>query len=437
MHITLVRTLQARGLELNKSRVAPKLRNLFGTALILLFSGVLYVHSDPAAGIELLSPKNDSHLAGGKPLFFWGTNPTVQSYQVFVDGARIGEVPAAQVPVMNYGAEVSLPAGTHQWYVKAVPSTSDALVSSTGDFTIDPPGNWPAWAIGPFDRYGNNPILRPQGTGWEGKNVYNPGVLFDGGKFRMLYRAQGKVNGISKIGYAESVDGVTFNRDPEPLIDATEPFEKKYGCEDPRFVKYQGVYYVFYTGDKNGNIAECEATSTDGRDWKKLGPIEPGTKNGALVLNPQGEPVKINGKFAMFIGDSKFGVCYSDDLTTWGPITWINMHLPPGWTTPYEPCVAITDYSSKPDDVVLLMAGTLNGKGKWFYAISEALFSKSDLTKKVDQLDDCIMKPREAYENGTFIHCLWTNCLIQHNQQWMLFYGAGDRNVGLATAAAK
>ena len=27
--------------------------------------------------------------------------------------------------------------------------------------------------------------------------------------------------------------------------------------------------------------------------------------------------------------------------------------------------------------------------------ISEMLFSKADLTKKVDQLDDCIMKPEE------------------------------------------
>jgi predicted GH43/DUF377 family glycosyl hydrolase len=85
----------------------------------------------------------------------------------------------------------------------------------------------------------------------------------------------------------------------------------------------------------------------------------------------------------------------------------------------------------------LLIAGTLNGKHKWFYAISEALFSKSDLTKKVDQLDDCIFKPRESYESGQNKDCLWTNCIIQHNGQWMLYYGAGDRYVAVATAPAK
>jgi hypothetical protein len=70
----------------------------------------------------------------------------------------------------------------------------------------------------------------------------------------------------------------------------------------------------------------------------------------------------------------------------------LNMKLPPNWVRPYEPCAAVANYSnSKPDDIVLFIAGTLNGKGKWFYAISETLFSKADLTHKVDQLDDCIM----------------------------------------------
>ncbi len=92
---------------------------------------------------------------------------------------------------------------------------------------------------------------------------------------------------------------------------------------------------------------------------------------------------------------------------------------------------------SQPDNVVLFIAGTLNGKGKWFYAISEMLFSKADLTKKVDQLDDCIMKPQETYESGQNKNCLWMNCIIQREGQWMMYYGGGDRYVALATAPIK
>jgi predicted GH43/DUF377 family glycosyl hydrolase len=155
-----------------------------------------------------------------------------------------------------------------------------------------------------------------------------------------------------------------------------------------------------------------------------------------MICDPSGTPVKINGKFALFCGNLK--LCYSDDLITWGPATKIDMKLPKGWISAYEPCVAVTDPSSAhPDNIVLFIAGTLNGKGKWFYAISEVLFSKADLTRKVDQLDDCIMKPREPYESGQNKNCLWMNSIIQHDGQWLMYYGAGDRYVGLATAPVK
>ena len=137
----------------------------------------------------------------------------------------------------------------------------------------------------------------------------------------------------------------------------------------------------------------------------------------------------------MYMGNSGFGSCYSDDLIRWGLVTSIDRQLPPDWVKPYEPCVAVTNFSvARPDDIVLFIADTLNGKKKWFYAISEALFSKNDLTRKVDQLNDCIMKPAEPYESGQFRNCLWMNSIIQHNKQWMVYYGAGDRHVGHATA---
>jgi len=86
---------------------------------------------------------------------------------------------------------------------------------------------------------------------------------------------------------------------------------------------------------------------------------------------------------------------------------------------------------------VVFIAGTLNGKGKWFYAISEVLFKKSNLTIKADQLNDCIMKPRENYESGTFKDCLWMNSILLYHGQWWMHYGAGDRNIGLATTPAR
>jgi predicted GH43/DUF377 family glycosyl hydrolase len=410
----------------------------FPLAVLLLALIALQVEANPN-GLELCSPKNGDHFEVAKPLLFWKSSRGAKSYEVYIDGTQAGEAPAASMPVMNYGVTSPLAPGMHHWWVKAIPAAGDAVSSGTSTFTIDPQGNWPAWAIGPFVRYGDNPLLRPQGTGWESVNAFNPGVLFDEGKFRMLYRAQAKA-WTSREGYAESADGVTFVRNPQPVIDATEPFEKRYGCEDARLFKYQGTYYTFYTGNNldGKGIALCEATSADGLTWKKLGPVVGHVKNGALICDPSGSPVKINGKFAMYCGNSNYLITYSDDLVTWGPVSKVNIEIPAGWVKPFEPCVAVIDpASAHPDNIVLFIAGTLNGKGKWFYAISEVLFSKTDLTKTADQLDDCIMKPRESYESGQNRNCLWTNSIIQHNGQWMLYYGAGDRYVALATAPLK
>ena len=253
----------------------------------------------------------------------------------------------------------------------------------------------------------------------------------------MLYRAQAQAV-TSRIGYAESPDEVTFTRRPVPVIDATEVFEQRYGCEDPRFFKYRGTYYTFYTGNHGEHVALCEATSPDGTHWKKLGVIEDGTKNAAVVCDPNGTPVKINGKFVMYTGDTQFHLCYSDDMVHWGPMTPINIPVPATWKQSFEVCVAVADYDpAHPDNIVVFIGGPLNGQGKWYYALSETLFSKKDLATEVAVLPDCIMKPREVYDSGTFTNSDWMNCIIQHDGQWLLYYSAGDRNVVLATAPVK
>jgi beta-1,2-mannosidase len=410
-------------------------RNIIAATLfVVLIASSAYASLN---AFELCSPKNGDDIEVSKPLLFWQSCEGASRYEVFIDDAKIGEVSALPIPVMSYAPITSLTDGSHYWHVKAVSAFQGELTTSNFVFNIHSSTNWPAWAIGPFVRYGKNPILRPQGTGWEGWNAYNPGVIYDNDHFLMLYRGQEKHGNTTKsrIGYAESQDGVTFTRNISPAINATEPYEQKYGCEDARISKLNGVYYTFYTGAYSNKISLCEATSTDAKTWSKLGVIQVGTKNGALICNPHGVPVKISGKFAMFTGDQRCGVCYSEDLTNWSPITWINLHLPKGWIRPWEPCVAVADYSkTDPNNIVLFIAGTLNGKGKWYYAISETLFSKDDLTIKIDQLNDCIFKPQEPYESGTFPNCVWMNSILLHDNQWWMHYGAGDRNIGLATA---
>ena len=123
-----------------------------------------------------------------------------------------------------------------------------------------------------------------------------------------------------------------------------------------------------------------------------------------MICDPNGTPVEDQWQIRDVLSAIRGFRCLllRRLLIKWSHRTVNIPKLPPSWVRPYEPCVAVANYSkANPDDIVLFIAGTLNGKGKWFYAISEMLFSKADLTQKVDQLDDCIMTAREPYESGT------------------------------------
>ena len=90
--------------------------------------------------------------------------------------------------------------------------------------------------FGAWTRARNEPILSPQGS------TFNPAVTFfrakdankqDPGKFVMLYRAQDAA-GTSRLGYAESTDGIHFTRRADPVLWPETGYEKDGGVEDPR-----------------------------------------------------------------------------------------------------------------------------------------------------------------------------------------------------------
>jgi predicted GH43/DUF377 family glycosyl hydrolase len=86
---------------------------------------------------------------------------------------------------------------------------------------------------GPFVKHRENPILASQGSGFEAVAVFNPAVVYENGKFYMLYRAEDR-EGVSTIGLAEGEDGVHFTCHPEPVLFPEYDYEQGGGCEDPR-----------------------------------------------------------------------------------------------------------------------------------------------------------------------------------------------------------
>ena len=84
--------------------------------------------------------------------------------------------------------------------------------------------------FGAWNRASQTPILSPQGDGWESAGVFNPAVVMHNGKIVMLYRAQ-DTHGTSRLGYAESADGIHFTRRPEPVLTPEADYEKDGGVK--------------------------------------------------------------------------------------------------------------------------------------------------------------------------------------------------------------
>jgi len=174
-----------------------------------------------------------------------------------------------------------------------------------------------------------DPTIRPNDQAWQSAGTFNPAVVLHNGKFVMLYRAQDK-KGTSRLGYAESSDGLHFTRRSEPVLSPETDYERDGGVEDPRLVKFGDMYYLTYTGYNKKDAQLCLAASRDLVHWERKGVILPAykgnwnvgwTKSGAIV------PEKIQGKYWMyFLGTSadktdQMGLAYSTDLVHWTEAT--------------------------------------------------------------------------------------------------------------------
>jgi len=176
-----------------------------------------------------------------------------------------------------------------------------------------------------WKRLSQNPIVAPQGQSWESAGTFNPAVVQAGERFRMLYRAQ-DAQGVSRLGYAESFDGMHFARRPEPVLVPETGYEKGGGVEDPRIVKIGDQYYLTYTAYNSKDAQLCLAISNDLLHWERQGILLPAyqgnwnvgwTKSGAIV------PEKIGGKYWMYWLEAaadqtdQMGLSFSRDLLHW------------------------------------------------------------------------------------------------------------------------
>lgn len=109
---------------------------------------------------------------------------------------------------------------------------------------------------------------RDTSTGWE-DIVNRATVVYKNGLYHMWYT--GQTNQISKIGYAISEDGYTFNKIKEPVIINEKEWEKD-SVMNPHVIydEEKNIFKMWYAaGETYEPDVIAYATSTDGINWNK------------------------------------------------------------------------------------------------------------------------------------------------------------------------
>jgi beta-1,2-mannosidase len=296
--------------------------------------------------------------------------------------------------------------------------------------------------LGPIHRVSDQPIISPQGETWESAGTFNPAVIAYHGKYVMLYRAQDKA-GTSRLGYAESSDGIHFTRRPEPVLSPEAPYEKDGGVEDPRLVEIAGTYYLTYTGYNKKDAQLCLATSKDLIHWNRKGVILPAykgnwnvgwTKSGAIV------PKKINGKYWMyFLGTSpdktdQMGLASSTDLIHWTeetktpvlprrPGQFDSRVVEPG-PSPIVTSEGIALIYNAADDQLV-------------YRTAVAVFDSRDPRKLLWRSDHPLFEPEKNWEKtGQVPNVIFVEGMVRVKNRYLLYYGGADSYVGVAESTA-
>ncbi|MCC6323649.1 hypothetical protein IT400_02550 [Candidatus Nomurabacteria bacterium] len=321
-------------------------------------------------------------------------------------------------------------------------------------------------------RSGKNPILKPnENNSWESQSVINPGVIVIDGKVHLFYRALGN-DGVSRIGYAVSDDGINFDdrlmypvyvspnfEETSSRSQFTSPARKIFdpklytsgggwgGCEDPRAVLIDGRVYLtlnMFNGWHSMRVAIVSIAEDDllNMKWRWSDLIylsKPGDRQKNWVLFPE----KINGKFALFhnldMGDPfKVHIAYLDHLDMSQTPSGGDAPDPQGlpdhevaWHNRTR-SIASPPIRTKYGWLVLYHAMSKNDHGK--YKVGAMILDLKDPTHVLYRSIGPILEPDEWYENDYKPGIVYASGAVVKDGTLFVYYGGGDKYIAVAQA---
>ena len=316
-------------------------------------------------------------------------------------------------------------------------------------------------------RVDENPVLRPIAEHWwESEAVFNPAAFVDDGRVHLLYRAMGG-DGISRIGYASSGDGIHFDdRVAHPVYDNSSDYvttlrDKRYrklsydtdlyasgggwgGCEDPRTVIINAKVYMTFGIFESWQSMRLAVTSLSTKDlragvWKwtpyiPMSPKQQTHKNWVLF------PEKINGKFAILHSLTPLPTIeYIDELEELreSPIESNNNRggTPGRWDAFVRGAAAPP--IKTPAGWLLFYHGMNPEEPAVGYKVGAMLLDLNDPPRILYRTNQPVLEPTEWYENDWKPGVVYASGAVLFGDDIILYYGGGDKYIAAAKANYK
>ncbi len=305
-------------------------------------------------------------------------------------------------------------------------------------------------------RYKHNPILSPDSRyAWQALATFNGCPIRAGLRTHLFFRALSLEQyddlarerlSFSTIGHAASLDGFHYSN-PKQFIVPEHQWER-FGCEDPRVTKLDGMHYIFYTALSTYpfsapgiKVAVALSKNLKTVDEKHL--VTPFNAK-AMTLFPK----KIQGRMAAILSvdtdqpPSKTGIIYFDEPEQ----MWNTDH----WWAWYKDIDTHTiNLKREEDDHIeigappvlidrgwLLIYSHINhyGKEDVLFGIEAVILDRNNPKKIIDRTYGPIMMP-DAYNElyGMVPNVIFPSGALRERKNIHIFYGATDTTCNAAT----
>ena len=291
-----------------------------------------------------------------------------------------------------------------------------------------------------FIRNPTNPIITADQLPYPANTVFNPGAARVGNEVVLLLRVE-DLRGISSLHVARSDDGISGWRLDEEALLAPHPDhpEEVWGCEDPRLVylpelEQWAITYTAYSG--RGPLVSLAMTK-DFREVRRLGPVMPPDDKDAALL-----PRRFDGRWVMIhrpapiTGPAHIWISYSPDLRHWGDHSVLLEAREGAWWDAGKIGLGPPPLATDDGWLVMYHGAHTTASGP-IYRVGLALLDLEHPEIVLRRSDEWVMSPVKTYESvGDVDNVIFPNgwVLDEAADTLLLYYGAGDSVVGLASA---